>query len=274
MARESIEATAGYTEVNGARLYYEVAGQGHPLLMVHAGIADSRMWDDQFAFFARRFRVVRFDVRGFGRSMMPPDEFALHEDLYVLLRNLGIGSAFVMGCSMGGASAIELALAHPEAVDALVLVCSGLGGFEPSEELEDSEAEERRLLQQGDLEGAAEESVRIWVDGPNRSPDQVDRAVRDRVRQMQLHAYTTFNPEARYTLLDPPAISRLSEIRVPVLILQGDRDQPDVIRVSEILSESIRGARKVVIPDTAHLPNLERPEEFNRIVLEFLSEIG
>jgi pimeloyl-ACP methyl ester carboxylesterase len=125
----------GMCEVNGARLAYELAGVGRPLILVHAGITDRRMWDDQFAVFAERYRVMRYDQRGFGESDFPAASFSPMEDLAGLLRALGLSGAAVVGVSMGGRAAVELALAHPELVSALVVVATGPGGWAPPEEL-------------------------------------------------------------------------------------------------------------------------------------------
>jgi pimeloyl-ACP methyl ester carboxylesterase len=131
---ESIQQTRGFAGVNGAKLYYEVMGAGHWLVLLHEGIADSRMYDDQFNTFAQRYRVVRFDIRGFGQSDFPPDDepLALHEDLYGLLAFLGIKKTYVLGMSMGGAIALDFTLSHPDMVDALILVSSGAGGYDMS----------------------------------------------------------------------------------------------------------------------------------------------
>ena len=131
---ESIQPTRGFAEMNGAKLYYEVTGAGHPLVLLHEGIADSRMYDDQFNAFAQRYRVVRFDLRGFGQSDLPPGDepVALYEDLYGLLALLGIKKTYVLGMSMGGAIALDFTLTHPAMVDALILVAPGVSGYDMS----------------------------------------------------------------------------------------------------------------------------------------------
>jgi pimeloyl-ACP methyl ester carboxylesterase len=112
---ESIQPARGFAEVNGAKLFYEVTGAGHPSVLLHEGIADSRMYDDQFHAFAQHYRVVRFDIRGFGQSDLPPRDasVALYEDLNGLLAFLGIKKTYVLGMSMGGAIALDFTLAHP-----------------------------------------------------------------------------------------------------------------------------------------------------------------
>jgi 3-oxoadipate enol-lactonase len=266
------EAKSGFAEVTGAKLYYEVAGEGDPLLLLHAGVGDSRMWDDQWEEFSRHFRVMRTDLRGFGRTVVPSGRFSYHEDLGGLLRYLGEEAAYVLGLSFGGLVAIDFALAHPELVRALILGAPAVSGREPSQELQLFSEEEDELLERGDLEGATELNLRMWVDGPSRTPDEVDPAVRERVRQMQMDAFRVPVPEdAEDEPLEPPAMERLYEIRVPTLIVVGELDQPDFLEIANTLAESIDGAKKVVLPGVAHLPSLEKPEECNRIVAGFLA---
>ncbi len=265
---------SGFTEVNGARLYYQVAGAGTPLVLLHAGIADSRMWDDQWEEFARYHRVIRYDMRGFGRTAMVGGSFAHRHDLYGLLQALGTDRVALLGCSMGGATAIDFALEHPELVAALIPVACLPGGYKrrgtpPPQWGELAAAEER-----GDLARVAELEVQIWVDGPYRGPGEVAAAIRDRVREMNLIALASEaaggGQEQR---LAPPAVDRLHELRVPTLVVVGNQDNPDVVASSELLAARIPGARKAVIDGAAHLPNMERPAEFNRLVLEFLAEL-
>lgn len=267
----------GMAEVNGTRLYYEVAGDGHPLVLLHAGIADCRMWDDQFSVFAQRYRVIRYDLRGFGKSDVPPGPYTLRDDLYGLLNFLGIQKTYLIGCSMGGSLAIDFTLEHPDMVSALIPVCAGLGGFEPSDtdaELaywEQIEAAEKA----GDTARVNEMEVHLWVDGLGRAPEEVNPAIRERVREMNGLALAR---EAEANLaqpqrLDPPAVGRLAEIRVPTLVIIGDQDLSGTQQTADKLASSISGARKVVIHDTAHVPNMEKPDEFNRVVLDFLSTL-
>lgn len=206
----------GFAEIDGARLYYEVSGEGHPLVLLHEGIADSRMWDEQVAVFAECYRVIRYDIPGFGRSEIPAQAFAQYELTAGLLRFLGIAKAYVLGASFGGCIALELTLTHPEMVDALVLLAPSVGGDTPSAEVQRFNAEEEEALERGDLAGATEINLRMWVDGPRRTPEQVNPLIRERVREMQMHAFTVPTPEgAEEIWLEPPAITRLSEIRVP-----------------------------------------------------------
>jgi pimeloyl-ACP methyl ester carboxylesterase len=275
----NVPTQQGFAEVNDARLYYEVAGSGNPVVLVHAGIADSRMWNDQFATFAERNRVLRFDQRGFGQSTAPAGPFAFYDDLYHLLLQLGVTKATLIGASLGGATAINLALAHPDMVDALVLVGSGLGGLQwppltPEEDALFAQAEEASAA--GDFVTANEIEVHIWVDGPKRNPETVNRDVRERVREMNLQTYALndANEQVQPQELEPPASMRLGEIQVPTLVLIGNEDVSSIQAIAERLATHIPHARKVVLDNTAHVPNMEQPEAFNQLVRDFLAAHG
>ncbi len=260
-------------EVNGASIHYETLGEGEPLVLVHAGIADSRMWEPQMGEFARRYRVIRYDMRGFGETRLIPDPYSHHEDLRGLLDHLGVERATFVGCSMGGGVTLDFALSYPEAVAALVLVGSAIGGFDPDVEPPEEWDELVAADEAGDLERISELEVRMWVDGPGQGTNRVKPEIRDLVREMNLIALRNEDSGVSEQLgLEPPAADRLHEIQAPTLVIIGDLDQPRAIQGSDLLSRSIPESRKVVMPGTAHLPNMERPEEFNRIVLEFLSE--
>ncbi len=266
---------SGFAASDGARLYYEIAGEGEPLVLVHAGIADGRMWDGQFAAFARRYQVIRYDMRGFGRSAMVRGPFSHHEDLRALLDSLGIERAFFVGCSIGGRTIIDFALEYPARVRALVPVGSALSGLDAGGDSPQQWEELVAAEDAGDLERVSELEVQIWVDGPYRGPDGVDSGVRDSVREMNLIALENeASGLGDERPLEPPAVNRLAEIQVPTLAIVGDLDWPETIGAADLLLRHIPGARRVVIPGTAHLPNMEKPQGFNRVVLEFIEGLG
>jgi 3-oxoadipate enol-lactonase len=263
----------GFVTIDGAPLYYEVAGEGHPLVLLHAGVADSRMWDEQFEFFARQYRVVRYDWRGCGRSAVPATSVAHYEELAELLRHLKITRAHLVGLSFGGRIALDFTLAHPDMVEKLVLAAASASGGQPApEQVQYGEAEDA-ALEAGDLNGATEITLRMWVDGPKRGPGEVNPAVRERVRQMQRQAYEIPFPEGFSEIgLEPPAIGRLGEIKAPTLVMVGDYDIQPKIDLARWLATEIPGAQLVIIEGVAHMINMEKPEEFNRVMLDFLRQ--
>ncbi len=262
------------TATQQAELHYEVAGAGPPVVLIHEGIADSRMWEPQWASFPPLHRTVRYDMRGFGETPISPGSFSHARDLVGLLERLELGPAALVGVSLGGRVALEVAVARPDLVSALVLVGSGLPGHDWTEETQAGWAEEEAALERGDLDAAVEVNLRMWVDGPGRSPTDVDASVRDRVAEMQRRAFVLQLPigdEAEEELLVPDLPQRLGEIGVPTLVAVGEEDRPDMHAIADRLAASIPHARHATIPATAHAPSLERPAEFDRLVLEFLS---
>ncbi len=267
------QAGSGFVDVEGTQLYYEVAGTGEPVVLIHAGICDSRMWNDQWAVFARRFRVIRYDVRGFGKSVIPSQSYADRDDLYALCRHLGVEQAHIVAVSMAGHIAIAFALEHPEMIRSLVLVASGIGAAPPSEALKHIWEEVDAAFTAGDVARANELELRAWVDGPGRAPDQVDPTVRERVREMNGNVLMLANEEAVERPLEPPARERLGELQIPVLIIVGDHDQPHVITSAELFEAAIADSKKAIMRGTAHLPSMECPGEFNKLVLDFLQGV-
>jgi pimeloyl-ACP methyl ester carboxylesterase len=264
-------------EVNGASLYFELAGAGPPVVLIHAAIADLRMWDGQFGPFSSRFRTLRWDMRGYGRSPLPDEgaPFSNRDDLRGLMEVLGIERAYLVGCSKGGETILDFALEHAEMVDALVLVGSGVGGFQ----FEGPEPPEWQELvaafREGDLTRTAELEVRMWVVGHGRSPDEVDPDVLKRVREMDEIALSNeADRDGLEQALEPAALTRLAEIDAPTLIVVGEADGPEILQVSDLLAREIPGASKIVMSNAAHLPSMEHPAEFNRLVLEFLGGLS
>jgi 3-oxoadipate enol-lactonase len=265
-----------YLSVNGARLYFEVAGTGHPLVLIHAGIADCRMWDEQFAMFAQRYRVIRYDTRGFGKSKMEDVEFSNRQDLSDLLEHLGAEEAYLLGASRAGGIAIDFTLEHSEKVAGLILVGSALGGLDHHymEHEKRMFDEMEQAWKQKDFARLAALELRVWVDGPGQPETRVEPLLRERVRGMILNTYNTHTMEGKPQRLDPPAARRLAQISAPTLIIIGDLDESGVLAAGELLKRGIPAARKVVMAGTAHLPSMERPAEFNQIVQDFIHDVA
>ena len=270
--------TFQFAEINGTRVHYEVRGTGDPLVLIHSGISDLRLWDDQMQALATYHRVIRYDVRGYGKTPDVPGTFSYHDDLRALLDHLGVDRTAVLGCSIGGAIAIDFALAYPQRVTALIPVASAVGGYDPEEtdvaakeEREKLFAEANAAYEQGDFQQAAHISARVWMDGPKREPDQVDPELRARAMAMMADLFELPEDEGTEQPLEPPAASRLAEIKVPTLVVVGDCDVEEILMAADFLAEGIPGAQKAVIPGVAHYPNMERPTEFNRVVLDFLA---
>jgi len=265
------------TATEEALLHHEVAGAGPPVVLIHEGICDSRMWDPQWEPFQRAHQIVRLDLRGFGRSPYVGGKFSHAGDLIALLDELELGPAALVGVSLGGGTALQVAVARPDLVRALVLVGSGIGGHEWSEDIKRAWKEEEAAFMRGDLDAAVEVNLRTWVDGPHRSADQVEPAVRQKVGQMQrraLELYAEGGEAAEEEALVPDIGERLGEISVPTLVLVGELDVPDMHTIAARLQREIPGARGARIAGAAHAPTMERPDEFTQLVVQFLDEVG
>jgi pimeloyl-ACP methyl ester carboxylesterase len=271
-------AASGFMDVDGGKLYYEMAGTGTPLVLTHAGFVDSGMWDAQWEVFSRSHRVIRYDMRGYGRSSLAQGPVCRRDDLYRLLQQLGVQQAVLVGCSMGGEAALDLALEHSEMAAGLVLVSTVPSGFQFQGAPPANLLEMMAAVQQSDLDRASDLQIRIWVDGPFRQPEQVDTRLRQRAARMNRIslANETWQRADIKPLrpLVPPAVQRLDQVRVPTLIVAGALDNPEVLRASDLMQTEIRGAQKVILPDSAHVPNMEKPAEFNQAVLSFLNKSG
>jgi 2-hydroxy-6-oxonona-2,4-dienedioate hydrolase len=273
------EPKSGYAEVEGVRLYYETAGHGPDLVFVHAGCADRRMWDEQFLRFAQHYRVLRYDMRGYGNSTLTTGPFSNRQDLYRLLEFLDISNAHMVACSIGSQTALDFALEHPQHIASLTLVSPAVSGYPYEGPPPQPVLELIAARQSGDLEQAAEIQAQIWANGFKRSADQTNVAVNELVRQMSLDALKNQREAIKNTgflmeePLRSPAIDRLEKIAFPTLTIAGDLDDDTVLAIADLLATRIRGAQKVVMHGTAHLPNMEKPEKFNQIILEFLRQI-
>ena len=258
--------------MNGVDVAYDDSGEGPPLLLLHAGIADRTMWDDVTPMLAERFRVIAPDLRGYGKTPLPDGPFVYAADVAALLEGLGIERAHVVGVSLGGHVALDLALAHPGLVDRLVLVGAGIDGWEHEASLVAAWDEEAAAFERGDLDEVSWINVRTWLDGPTRGEGDVPKALRRRVFEMQRAALDHDNPAAEGGWLTPSRRARLGDVTQPTLVLVGALDQRDFRRIARLLAEDIPGAELNELPGVAHLPPLERPEAFVRRLLAFLPE--
>ena len=267
-------ADSGFIDVDGGKLYYEVEGDGHPLLLIHGGLGDLRMWDEQVPVFAERYRVIRYDTRGIGRTETDDIEFSDHADAAAVLDHFGADSAYVIGQSRGGGIALDLAVDRPDRVDALVSVAGGVGGYE-AELPEGVEAppwdEMERTYEAKDWEALAELETKVWVDGWGQPSDRVDPGLRQKVHGWILAAMQAEKPWGKPQRLDPPAADRLSDLEIPTLVLIGQVDEPAAVLAERHLASSVAGARVVEFPGVAHMIHLEEAERFNELVLEFLA---
>jgi pimeloyl-ACP methyl ester carboxylesterase len=257
--------------IHGAGIHYERSGDGMPVIFLHAGVADSRMWEPQVAEFAKQFDVIRPDMRGFGKSELPPARWSPAGDVLGLMDALHLKPAHIVGCSIGASVALDFALQHAERMSKLVLVGPGINGVEFGPRYPELFAEADAAEKSGDHRAMQEADAHLWLDGPRRPHGYV----KDPIRKLFFDMNSNFDKDwesAPTEKMNPPAAERLHEITAPTLVVVGDEDAPPILDAVEMLMEKVPHARKVVIHNAAHLPNLEHPDEFNRVVLDFLLE--
>jgi len=273
------QPVTGYIETNGTNLYYEVMGAGHPLVLIHGGYMDRRMWDDQFALFAQHYRVIRYDVRGFGETDMPQVPYTDKQDLFNLLSFLGVSKTYVVALSLGGEIAIDFTLDHPDMVDALVLVGAAISGA-PIMQLITQEQLQQHLRQWAPFEEAkARRDLPAMVDSimnhPTLVPSPNYASARQRVREnLSEYSFVWVLDHAEKQETVPPAWGRLADIHAPTLVIVGAEDDKLLHTMADKLEQDIPNVKRVIIAETHHMPNMEKPHEFNRAVLEFLAKLS
>lgn len=259
----------GIAAVNGTRLYYEMLGKGDPVIFIHGLTLDTRMWDDQFYEFSTQYRTIRYDARGYGKSGPVTGPFSIRDDLRTLMDQLDVQRAHIIGLSMGGRYAIEFALAHPDRVRSLVTVDSVLPGF-PTPNF----GREVGAVIEAGRKGNLAEAKRLWLSASLFVPANEQPAVAARLKRM-VHDYSGWHFAnglgTHEQGLNPPAGQRLSEIKVPTLVVVGSREIPELFAASEKIAREVKGATMVVIPNAGHMSNMEAPIVFNRTVLDWLA---
>jgi pimeloyl-ACP methyl ester carboxylesterase len=275
MMPSNVERHVGSVLVEEGELRYERAGTGDAIVFIRAGVADRRMWHAQIASLAQQFDAIAYDMRGFGESPPTAGEHSPQRDLAQLLRDLEIDRPHLVGCSKGGETALDFALVHPRQVESLILVGSSVSGWESDTPPPPGYDEMVAAFEAGDMEAAAEAAVKMWIVGPNRPVEAVSGDVRSLSRSMALTILQ--NQAAGIGREVPPARLALAELETvvtPTLVVSGALDDPDILAMADMLASRIPGARAIAIEDAGHLSPLEKPEEFNRILVDFVRTVS
>jgi 3-oxoadipate enol-lactonase len=259
--------------VNGAQAAYEIQGEGHPLVLIHAGIMDLRMWDGQIAQFAQHYKVIRLNLRGFGGGDLPADKFSYVDDLHSFLSQLGIHKTYLLGLSMGSMVAIDYTTTYPEQVDGLILASAPLIGSKEVDPAEQQRIGEQfkavfDAYRQGDMEAAVRNALALPFFNPAHPSPEVRRRMEEMIRTNLAH---WIESQPLVTWPEKPAIERVASIQAPTLVMVGDRDVKSMLAAADGLTARIKGAKKIVIAGSGHHVNMEAPADFDRHVMEFLA---
>ncbi|MHC5109362.1 MAG: alpha/beta fold hydrolase [Planctomycetota bacterium] len=274
-ANAAMKTRSGFAEVQGGRLYYESAGSGDTIVLIHGNAGDRRHWDGQFSALAVDYRVVQYDVRGFGESSLPMEDrpYSDHEDLATLLDHLGTKAAHVVGFSMGSGIAVDFSLAYPDRTRSLVSVGPWVFGY--SSPAAESMFADFDRVSAAMADGGAAAAADAWMSAPFLMATIIDPAAGERLRQIvDDHSFWAFSHRSPQQPLEPSAARRTSEIQAPTLILAGEHDIPACLEVTALLEESVPESRKVIMKETGHLLQIEKPEEFNQHLFEFIDTVG
>ncbi len=263
---ETFSVDSGHIKVNGGRIFYEAAGNGPAVIMIHDGLLHRETWNAQFIAFAGSHRVMRWDRRGYGRSDSPKAPFSNLDDLLILMNSLKVERATLMGCSSGGLLAIDFTLDHPERVSSLVLVGPIISGFGFS----------KHFTTRGDrakpkADAPAAEKIKYWAQKDPWITAPKSKAAKDKMEMLLTANPQNLSGSGRYARgPGRSAMELLSEIKVPTLILAGESDIPDVHVHIGVIQASIAGSQRVVLTHSGHLAHFEVPDAFNQVVLDFL----
>jgi pimeloyl-ACP methyl ester carboxylesterase len=263
-----------------AEPYYEDVGTGEPVVLLHAAVADSRQWDTQVPALAQRYRVIRYDMQGFGQTPAASSPPTRADELLALMDGLSIPRAHLVGVSNGGSAALDFAVENPDRVGALVLVAPGLsglrladiGGDEAIFEFDAAqEQREEAAVAAGDFAAATEVSLQTWLAGYGRQLTDLSPTVVEPVRKITEHTLRRGVGRAPTPSSSPGAARRLDSVRAPTLFIIGEYDLPNVRAMTNFAAGGIAGARVVELANAAHWLNVEHPAEFNQLVLDFLA---
>jgi 3-oxoadipate enol-lactonase len=261
----SISVDSGYVKVDGGKLYYEIAGKGENIVLLHDGMVNCRIWDEQFPVLAKNYRVIRYDRRGYGKSSDPETKYSHIDDLNQVFIQLKVDNAIVFGMSSGGGLAINFALTYPEKVNGLVLVGAVVSGFGYT-----SHMTTRGGHMNPDIMSDPAKLIKYLVlDDPYEIYSENIKAKEKVMKLLPFFGRDNIVPTRP---ADKVAVKFLSEIKAPTLILVGEYDHPDVHAHAGVINAGIQNSKREIIPKSGHLIPIEQPIFFDEMVMDFLNK--
>ncbi len=261
---------SGYVTITGSKIYYEITGSGGPIIFIHADTLDTRQWQSQVERFSSKYQAITYDIRGMGKSDLPAQgAYSFSEDLYQLMEKLNIQSAHLVGLSLGAAIAIDFTLTHQDKVLTLTLADAGISGDGFEEEFLSEIGKVVTFAKHMQLNETRKSWADLHIFDYSRSNPEVWDNVTKMVQDTSCYRWYGDNQPIN---ISPVAVERLSELKIPTLIMVGEYDIPDFQRKAQLLHEKIVNNKLVVIPSAGHLSNLDNPEFFNTQLASFLKE--
>ena len=263
----------GYAEVNGTKLYYEITGKGDPIILIHGNVGDNRHWDYQFEAFGKQHQVLRYDLRGFGKSSLPQKDepYSHYEDLKHLMDYHEIDAAYIGGLSMGSGVAINFVLSYPERVKSLIAAGPWIANYD-SEKTRGVMSIIPELLRRYQEEGK-NAAIDYFIDYVFSEALESKGCKLCREIGHDYSGWQLVNMDPR-VYLDTPVDQLLDTISVPTLIVTADHDHETSREAADLMAERIPNSKKIVFSDSSHFMHVDKPEEFNKLVLEFISSLS
>ncbi len=247
----------------GEPIYYEKEGSGDPIVFINGFGLTNRMWRKQVEHLKDSYSCITYDIRGFGKSPVPKGPYSHHEDLLNLMKSLNITNAHIVGLSLGGYISIDFALTYPEFVKSLTLLSSTLGGYP------------RKVQYSLEAEKGTETAKRNWLNhelfSPARKKEQVFSEIQDIVSEYSGWHWINQDPALK---IEPPAVTRLSQIQIPTQIITGENDLEYYNEVAGVLESGIRNSTRIIVQDAGHMVNMEQPERTNYLIENFISSLA
>jgi 3-oxoadipate enol-lactonase len=268
-------ASPGTIRAGKLDVYYERTGKGDAVLLLHAGLQDHSMWDEQVKELSKQYEVITVDLPFHGKTMGTDTTLLVADMIRIVLDSLQVKKVSLAGLSMGGYSVMDFLIAYPDRVNKAILIAAGMNGYEEIHPVDSISMDWYRLfgkaLEEKDTARAAKEFTKAWAEGIYRKGDSLKAPVSQYIYKKTLETLLQHKMEGWPKLQDQPrAVKSIASIKTPILIIDGDKDLPFVIANAEFMEKNIAGAKRVVMKDVAHMINLEKPAELNKLIMDFL----